>query len=119
MADTKAFDKEFLTEQLKDFLDGEETTCVVFAEKFGYARGMPDSELHDQYRAVFQDIAFEGHFYQAIFHKMNSYYMSQVGEDCKPFEYTKGDEVVCERVYPITTVTYTTEKPKKPKKGKE
>lgn len=64
---------------------------------------IPDRDLHDQYRLVF---AYQGEIWECKFHRMTDYYRQAVGEDCEPFEYQKGDTIICQKMKRVVTYTY-------------
>ena len=105
MSDVKSFPIEMLRKMVCGYGNGKKP---VVKEKVGEAHGMPDSNLIEEYRLVFKD---GKDFWQVTYHQMCSYYMSEVGEECEPFEYAPiKDEnfedgtrvrVDCTRVYKV------------------
>ncbi len=65
-----------------------------------------DSDLRVEFEMVFQK-AGEPEFWMAVGHRMNDYYMRQVGEECDPFEaYGRVTVIPCVQVFPHPSSTY-------------
>jgi hypothetical protein len=97
-----------------DDYDGDPLYDVVkVTNRKSVEMSIPDSDLIVEFEMVFQVVKNPGTYWMVVGHRMNDYYMSQVGDDCEPFGVYGQREIPCVQVYPhsATTTTYKTTPP--------
>lgn len=102
------FSNKVLTEMLQNQWDedGSPGLEIVLTQDIGEVKSpfhrLSDRELFVECEVIFKH---DGLYYRAPYLRMCNYYMSEVGEDCGPFEYSDA-EIECQQVIEeVVTIT--------------